>query len=70
MKRQIVLIVLVVGMLMISFVANQSEKAQETRIALGLGAGACCFIATASSASTGSSGLTPVKYCLAPRRVL
>ncbi len=40
MKRHLVLIVLVVGMLMISFVANQSVKAQETGIALGLGVGA------------------------------
>ena len=40
MKRHLVLMVLVVGMLMISFVANQSVMAQETGIALGLGVGA------------------------------
>ena len=40
MKRHLVLIVLVVGLLMIGFVANQSVMAQETGIALGLGVGA------------------------------
>jgi outer membrane protein len=40
MKRHLVVIVLVVGMLMIGFVANQSVIAQETGIALGLGVGA------------------------------
>ena len=40
MKRQLVLIALVVGLLMIGFVANQSAKAQDTGIALGLGVGA------------------------------
>jgi outer membrane scaffolding protein for murein synthesis (MipA/OmpV family) len=40
MKRHLVLITLVVGMFMISLVANQSVQAQETGIALGLGVGA------------------------------
>ena len=40
MKRHLVLILLVVGLLMISIGANQSVKAQETGIALGLGVGA------------------------------
>ncbi len=40
MKRHLVLIVLVVGLLMISLVANQSVRAQQTGIALGLGVGA------------------------------
>ena len=39
MKRHLVLVTLVVGMFVISLVANQSVKAQDTNLAVGLGIG-------------------------------